>query len=125
MPFYNYQCTKECKVKQLPKELKEKLCIEKHPKGMLVWTEQHAMPEDNKWPKIACPLCSSEAKPTWHGINQQGYTRGDCYLNRGDCNRQMDLDLLSQGRDPYGHMRQPGEVDELKKKLKKAKIKRR
>lgn len=124
MPFYNYTCPKQCKTTKLSKEQKlrvSKLAVEKHPKKILIWAEQHAW--DSK-PNIKCPLCESKAEMTWYGTKQFGYIRGNCYLNRADCKRQMDLNLLETGNDPYSHMRQSGEVDELKKKLKKKKIPR-
>lgn len=122
MPFYNYSCPNACKVKQLPKAAKAKLAIEKHPSGVLVWTEQHGM-NDN--PQIKCPVCKIGAIRTWYGVSLHGYIRGDCYKNRDDCKRQMDLRLLESGNDPYAHMRQSGEVDDLKKRLKKKKLPKR
>lgn len=120
MPFYNYVCLKLCKTKKLSKELKEKLAIEQHPKGILVWTEQHGM---NDKPEIKCPVCTGPTERTWHGASFIGWTRGNCYLNRADAKRQMDLRLLeTKGDDPYGYMRQPGEVDDLKSRLRKKKI---
>lgn len=122
MPFYNYECTKGCKVKQLSKQQKKTLCIEKHPKGLLVWTVNHSM---NEWPKVQCPVCGADARPTWHGTKQYGYVRGNCYLNRADCARQRDIALLETGNDPYARFRQPGEADYIKSQLKKAKIRSR
>lgn len=121
MAFYNYQCLKGCKVKQLKKELKEKLCIEKHPKGVLIWTEQHGM---NDKPEIKCPVCTGATERTFHGTNFTEWIRGNCYLNRADAKRQMDLRVLETG-DPYKGMRQSGEVDDLKSKLRKKKIPKR
>lgn len=121
MPFYNYACLNGCKTKQLSKELKQKLCIEKHPKGILVWTEQHGM---NDKPEIKCPVCTGAAERTFHGTNFTEWIRGNCYLNRADAKRQMDLRVLETG-DPYGHMRQRGEVDDLKSRLRKKKTPKR
>lgn len=119
MAFYNYWCPKECKLKQLSKELRDKLTIEKHPKGRLVWTERHSMDEK---PEIKCPVCATVSERTWHGTKQQGWIRGQCYLNRADAKRHMDLRVLESGNDPYGHMRQAGEVDDLKSRLRKKKV---
>lgn len=124
MAFYNYECSNKtpCKVKALTEEQKNKLCIEEHPKGKLIWTERHGWDEK---PEIKCPVCGKDAVKSAHGMgNVTGYIRGNSYLNRGDIARQMDLHTL-ETKDPYGHMRQPGEVDDLKSRLKKAKIKRR
>jgi hypothetical protein len=49
------------------------------------------------------------------------YIKGNCYLNRADCRRQMDLHKLETGQDPYAHMRVPGEVDDIKSRLKNPK----
>lgn len=119
--FYNYTCPKFCKTKQLNKKLRKRLVIEKHPKGILVWTEQHGM---NDKPQIKCPVCGIAAVMTWHGTEPTFYIRGNCYLNKGDCRRQMDLHLLETGNDPYKKYRKPGETDDLKSKLKKMKTKR-
>jgi len=120
--LYNYECTKSCLVKNVPKDIKKNLLIEPHPDGLLIWTVQHGINED---PKLTCPLCNSEARRSWYGIKLQTFVRGNCYLNKDDCRRQMDLRLLEAGQDPYKHMRQPGEVDDLKSKLKKKKTSRR
>lgn len=122
MAFYNYWCPKQCKTKQLSTELKAKLAIEKHPKGILVWTERFGMEEI---PEVKCPVCSGIAERTWHGTKQEGWIRGQCYLNRADAKRQMDIRLLETNNDPYKSMRQPGEVDDLKSRLRKKKIPKR
>jgi hypothetical protein len=121
MPFYNYTCPKKCKISKLTKYQKQKLAIERNTKNILIWTEQHGM---NSRPYIKCPVCGSSAERTWYGTKQFGYIRGNCYLNKADCKRQMDLNLLETGNDPYGYMRQSGEVDDLKQRLKKKKIPR-
>jgi hypothetical protein len=121
--FYPYQCSNEkpCNVKNLPKDAhptmrpEEEVCIEKHPTGMLVWLENHGM---NETPEIKCPACGGKAVRSTHGITPPvGHVRGQCYLNRGDQRRQMDLRTLEAGQDPYAHMRQPGELDDLKSRL--------
>jgi hypothetical protein len=114
--FYNYQCGKKkpCKVSKLNPELREKLCIVEHPKEMLVWTERHGMQET---PEYKCPACGEKAVVSSHGVDVTGFIRGNCYLNRKDAKKQMDIRLLETGNDPYGHMRQPGEVDHIKKTL--------
>jgi len=123
MPFYNYTCPGGCKTKQLTKTLKKSLALEKHPKGLLIWTEQHGM---NDKPEIKCPVCAGLAERTFHGTTFTGWIRGNCYLNRADAKRQMDLRLLEKkGDDPYGYMRQPGEVDDLKSRLRKKKTPKR
>jgi hypothetical protein len=76
-------------------------------------------------PEIACPVCGTRATQTLYGYDQQFYIKGNCYLNRADAQRQMDIRTLESGNDPYAHMRQPGEVDELKSTLRKKKTPRK
>lgn len=118
MAFYNYQCGKKdpCKLEKLSDELKEKLCLQEppHPDGFLVWTERHGMQET---PEYKCPVCGDKAVMSSYGVDVTGFIRGNCYLNRQDAKKQMDLRLLETGQDPYKHMRQAGEVDHLKQKL--------
>jgi hypothetical protein len=118
MAFYNYQCAKKkpCKIEKLTPELFEKLCLADppHPKGILVWTERHGMNEN---PKYKCPICNGKAVVSSHGVDVTGYIRGNCYLNRQDAKKQMDIRLLETGQDPYAGMRTAGEVDHLKRKL--------
>ncbi len=116
MAFYNYQCGKKkpCKATKLKPEQIENLCLVEHPDYMLVWTERHGMHEK---PEYKCPVCSGKAIVSAWGVDVTGYIRGNCYLNRQDAKKQMDVRLLETGNDPYGHMRSPGEVDHLKKQL--------
>lgn len=116
--LYNYRCTKGCKLKDLLKSSivtpeKDFMQVKS---GDLVWEEKHGMTEN---PKIECPLCGERAERTMEGVKSPlFYIKGNCYLNRDDCRRQMDLHKLETGQDPYAGMRQPGEVDHLKKELK-------
>jgi hypothetical protein len=122
--FYPYQCAKEkpCSLKGLDLEKihptlrpEEEICIEKHPDGVLVWLECHGMSDT---PEIKCPACGGKAMRSTTGLTPPlGHIRGQCYLNRADQRKQMDLRTLEAGQDPYGHMRQSGEVDHLKKQL--------
>lgn len=122
--FYPYQCSKEkpCNVKDVKPENahptmrpEEDLCLEKHPQGMLVWLENHGM---NEIPEIKCPGCGGKAMRSTYGLTPpRGFIRGQCYLNRADQRRQMDLRTIESGQDPYAHMRQAGEVDDLKARL--------
>lgn len=118
MAFYNYQCGKKkpCKTSKLTPEQAQKLCLvdPPHPKSMLVWTERHGMQEN---PEYKCPVCGGKAVVSSWGVDVTGFIRGNCYLNRSDAKKQMDLRLLETGEDPYAGMRQPGEVDHIKQKL--------
>jgi hypothetical protein len=69
---------------------------------------------------LICPRCQgSNCIETFYGYNIVGYVRGDGYLDRAGCHRDMNLYHLSDN-DPYKDYRQPGEVDELKSQLKRA-----
>lgn len=129
--FYPYQCAKEepCQEKDLTEEKAhptlrphEEICIEPHPKGILVWLEVHGI---NETPEIKCPVCDGKAVRSSHGITvPRGFIRGNCYLNRAEQKRLSDIRVLESGRDPYAHMREKGEVDHLKNVL-AGKVKKR
>jgi hypothetical protein len=80
----------------------------------LVWAVEHKMVEK---PEVKCPICENGAvviinkAPNW-------YWRGDCYANKADCQKQMNIHKLKTN-DPYGYMRQPGEVDDMINKIKR------
>jgi hypothetical protein len=122
MPTYNYCCSKECTLSDLEKLKKEittesTLMISKD--GILVWEEKHSM---SATPKIKCPVCGAKAVKTFLCTHMPVcYTRGYGYLDKAGCRRDMDLFKLQKGEDPYGHMRQPGEVDHIKDQLRRGK----
>jgi predicted nucleic acid-binding Zn ribbon protein len=118
MPTYNYRCTKECTIEDL-KKAKETVSkpLMAAKSGELVWEETHPM---SKNPKIKCPLCNAKAVKTFLCTTMpEHYIRGNGYLDKAGCRRDMDLFKLQKGEDPYGHMRQPGEVDHIKDTLKR------
>ena len=119
MPTYNYACDKGCMANELPdmtEELKKSKTFVWVKSERLVWEEKHKMLED---PEIKCPACGKKASKTMEGVGAPIFwTRGNCYLNKDDCRRQMDLHKMETGQDPYAGMRQPGEADHIKKKLK-------
>lgn len=81
----------------------------------LTWEVQHGMTED---PEVRCPLCDQVAYRAIRNL-AAFYFRGNCYLDKDGCQRDMNVYKL-RNDDPYGHMRQPGEVDDMISKLKKA-----
>jgi predicted nucleic acid-binding Zn ribbon protein len=119
MPTYHYACSEGCTLDDV-KAAKDTFTFEGTiiavKSGTLIWEVKHGMTE---MPKIKCPLCSKKADRTMEGVGAPiWYIKGNCYLNKDDCRKQMDLHKLETGQDPYAHMRQPGEVDHIKKKLK-------
>jgi predicted nucleic acid-binding Zn ribbon protein len=125
MPTYHYACDNGCTFQDAVKKRDE---INKKRKDFtvimvnserLVWEEKHRMSET---PKIKCPVCGKKANRTIEGIKAPlFYFPGNCYLNKDECRRRMDLHKLETGQDPYAYMRQPGEVDQIKKELKNPK----
>ena len=117
MPAYNYRCTKECKLGDLPEEKRKDLDLMIAKDGDLIWEVSHGMHEE---PHIKCPLCGAKATKTVLGAPMpEAYIRGYGYLDKGGCRRDMDLYKLNKGEDPYGYMRQRGEVDHIKSKLRR------
>ena len=118
MAIYNYRCTNDCKHDDLEKhkgDIVEDIQIVKG--GDLVWEVKHGMLED---PEIKCPLCGGAAEKTYQGTpTPVSYIRGNGYLDKAGCKRDMDLFKLENNEDPYAGMRQPGEVDHIKDKLRR------
>lgn len=89
---------------------------------LLLFETSHAMcptPEELQ-EALVCPRCqTNNCVRSYHGMNIIAYVRGNGFLDRAGCYRDMHLHHLTQ-HDPYAQMRQPGEVDELKAKIKRA-----
>lgn len=128
---YYYRCGKErddaCKLAETPDEVFENLTValkEKwitftedgeidHSQTPLVWETEHSMGET---PEIKCPVCESSALRLISG--GEFYFRGNGYLDKAGCRRDMNLYKLQQN-DPYGYMRQPGEAEHLADSIRK------
>lgn len=80
----------------------------------LVWVVVHGMSES---PEVKCPVCGSNASRVIRGASAT-YIRGNGYLDKRGCQRDMNLFKLTQ-EDPYGYMRQPGESDDLANRLRR------
>jgi hypothetical protein len=69
---------------------------------------------------LKCPRCGASRAERFYGYdNIISYVRGNGYLDRAGARRDMHKHTLVNN-DPYGHMRQPGEVEDLKIKLDQA-----
>ena len=119
MAFYNYRCDK-CTIKDALLEKKEifedkRIYVYKEDEEScdLVWEERHGMMED---PVIRCPLCDKQRSKTLLGCETVFYVRGDGYLDKSGCKRDMNLYKLTK-EDPYANMRQSGEADDLAQRL--------
>jgi hypothetical protein len=73
-----------------------------------------------------CPRCQgTDTIKTYDGYNLHAYVRGYGYLDKAGCHRDMNVYKLEH-EDPYARadslagLRAPGEVDDLKHRLKKA-----
>lgn len=135
MPIYQYTCNKpieeRCKIANLPEEffngddigfnvnLEAKSIVSDEEGNIdadaspLVWLENHGMFENVN---ITCPVCEGSARKIISVVNS--YIKGNCYLDIEGCKKDMNLYKL-QNDDPYGHMRPPGEKDELIAKIKR------
>ena len=69
---------------------------------------------------LKCPRCGKTKAERFYGYdNVIAYIRGNGFLDKAGARRDMHMHTL-ETKDPYADMRQPGEVDELKSKLKRA-----
>lgn len=75
---------------------------------------KHMMSET---PKFTCPACGGGRIEKIISIPSAVYVKGDGYLDKKGAHRDMNRYKL-QHNDPYAHMREPGEAEELDKKLK-------
>jgi hypothetical protein len=117
MPRYNYACQSGCKLSDVKSELKDVVIIVAK-SGRLIWEEAHSI---KITPSIKCPLCRGAASITLEGVLAPvSYIRGYGYLDKAGCRRNMNLHKLTTD-DPYAHMRERGEADDLKCRLKKGK----
>lgn len=68
---------------------------------------------------IKCPQCGSGCHRVLAGEKKHGYIRGNCYLDAEGARRDMNKFTL-QNDDPYGYMRQEGEVVDMINRLEQA-----
>lgn len=95
---YNYMC-ESCSNEQSP----------------FVFGVEHGMSET---PEIKCPKCGgSRTQKCFAGLSPTVYVRGNGYLDKQGCRRDMELYNL-RTKNPYGHLYQPGEQDEIAHQLK-------
>lgn len=126
MPLYNYICAnclkKATKIKGSPLTQEEEM-------DNVVFETKHAMvptPDEIK-ATTKCPRCgSNKTSKIFAGIETYGYVRGKAFLDKAGMKRDMNLYKLTQkdengkSTDPYGHMREPGEADDLAHRIRKA-----
>ncbi len=122
MPNYFVACNDcEAKLARKLKRLKRER-TEKEYEDLVLFETAHKIKatEAEVTAAMTCPRCNgTNCVKTLHGYGEVvGYVRGQGYLDVAGCKRDMNLCKLTED-DPYADMRQPGEVDDLKLKLKK------
>jgi putative FmdB family regulatory protein len=75
---------------------------------------EHKMSET---PKFTCPVCGGDNVEKIISVPSAVYVKGDGYLDKKGVRRDMDRYTL-KNKDPYAHMREPGEAEDLDQKLK-------
>ncbi len=122
MPTFYAACNKcEKKLERKLKKEKRERTKEEYEELVLFETEHgfHAT-DDEIAEAMTCPRCkSNDCVRTFYGYNQTLYVRGNGYLDREGCKRDMHLHKLVTD-DPYKNMRVAGEVDEMKAKFRRA-----
>lgn len=100
MPTYEYACW-DCSKSQDSRE------------DFFILLVDHGMSETAKF---KCPVCGGDNVERIISSGVTGYVKGDGYLDKKGVRRDMDRYTL-QNKDPYAHMREPGEAEELDQKL--------
>lgn len=118
MPLYNYLCN-DCEQRAVA--IKGSSLT--HDELLEVIFETSHMMNPTKQELTAarvCPRCNGQNTiKTMLGTNVVCYVRGNGYLDKVGCHRDMNLHKLMTD-DPYVGMREPGEVDDLANKLRKS-----
>lgn len=118
MARYNYECL-DCR-----KTAESIKCgtLSADEEWEIIYETSHPMEpsaEDLK-KALVCPRChGGNAVKTMRGCDIIHYVRGNGYLDKSGCYRDMNLHKLATD-DPYADMRQPGEVEDLKVRLKRS-----
>jgi len=120
MAEYNYVCL-DCE-KAATDEKRSELTIEEMC-AKVVFATSHTMEPTPEQLKEAteCPRCNGHnTQKTPIGVHPGAvYVRGYGWMDRAGCHRDMDMCKL-QTDDPYGEHRVPGEVEDIKTRLKKS-----
>lgn len=122
MPTYFAAC-KDCAEKlqkKLKKEKREQTNAEYEELVLFETFYMLSATEDEIKEAMTCPRCNgTNTETTLYGCgNVIMYVRGNGYLDRAGCQRDMHLHHLTTD-DPYADMRVPGEVDDLKERLRR------
>jgi len=121
MPRYNYIC-EDCEDKAIA-ELGEDNITREQFEELVLFETSHAMEPSKKELLEAkkCPRCGgTNCRITIFGTDICSYIRGYGWRDRDGARRDMHRFHLTNN-DPYAKYRVSGEVDDMKKKLEKAK----
>lgn len=125
MPRYNYECL-DCRRRA---EEASGAPLEGQQEWEVLFETSHSMnptPDELNQAR-ECPRCDGHnTRKSYTGVKLHSYIRGYGYLDRNGCHRDMNLYKLTgkdehgKTTDPYDGMRVPGEVDDLRNRLKRA-----
>lgn len=82
-------------------------------KEWIIFEVEHGMSEE---PEILCPKCKHKCEKAFLEQSNISWTRGYGWLDKRGRKRDMNLHKL-ENNDPYGHMRESGEAEDLAKRL--------
>lgn len=119
MPLYDYACI-DCEA-NATRKLNRSLTSEEYDELVLFETVHPMNPSELELREATvCPRCNgNNCEKSLKNSQARGYIRGNGYLDIAGAKRDMNLFHLTQN-DPYAEYRQPGEVDDMKAKLKRA-----
>lgn len=114
MPCYHYAC------KNCAKKSKADPSSDEYDELVLFETSHSMKPTEAELAiALKCPRCGkTECERSYKYSVITGYVRGNGYLDKAGVKRDMNLHHLTQG-DPYAEYRQPGEVEDLKTRLRR------
>lgn len=117
MPRYNYMC---CDCEREVENLKGSALTHDELLDVIFETSHQMSPTVDELAEAKiCPRCQgSNTEKTLIGTSQICYVKGNGYLDKAGCKRDMNL-LKLQREDPYAEYREPGEVDDLTNRLRK------
>lgn len=118
MAWYYYECV-DCRKKA--EEIKGGP-LDSDEEWEIIYETAHPMQPTEKQLAAAliCPRCNGgNAVKSYKDCNVVCYIRGDGYLDKSGCHRDMNLHKLTTD-DPYASMRESGEADDLKIRLQRA-----
>lgn len=118
MATYNYLCA-DCE--RLAAEIKGAALTTEELWEVIFETSHHMEPTEEELAEARiCPRCHGQnTEKTFIGVGPPiCYVRGNGYLDRAGCHRDMALHKITTD-DPYDYLREPGEAEDLANKLRR------